>query len=259
MKTRLLLLVLLLNSHICFSQQEKSLFLTGASFGIVENGWFELACEALHFKPVNKSISSTAIMHSAVAMKEGTLYTMEELEWMEAFVIMHVHNQDVADTKLLKEDYNEYLLSDTTDYSMAYDYVIRKYMDDCKNLKHEPTSRYYGKEEGKPAVIILCTHWHDARTIYNDAIRVLSAKWDLPLVEWDMWAGFTQHIPEDDGGSHSSRKYSYDIDPTLTDAQYGWHPNRGKGEYIQQKMAEVFANKVIEVLGIESPEFNRTE
>lgn len=251
MKTKLLLLVLLLSGTFGFAAEKKSILLTGASFAVPENGWFEIGCEVLGFTPVNKSVSGQSIKQTAMAMSNGTLYKKEQLDDIEAFVIMHVHNQNVAHEQWLKEDYNDYVLTDATPYAVAYDYVIRKYIDDCKSLKDEPTSKYYGSEEGKPAVIVLCTHWHDSRTIYNPAIRVLAEKWNLPLIEWDTNIGFTKDVPEDDG-SQPSLKFAGDTE-TIDKVIYGWHPLRGKAQYIQKKMAEIYIAKMAEVLNVSIP------
>ncbi|MDR0713551.1 MAG: DUF5040 domain-containing protein, partial [Bacteroidales bacterium] len=156
-------------------------FITGASFAVPENGWFEIVSEAFGAQAINRAVENEAIMQTAVKMYNGTLYSQEELEQIDAFIIMHVHNKNVANTEWIKEDYNEYTLSTlSANYSVAYDYVIKKYKDDCRSLKDNPASAYYGSEDGKPAVIFLCTHWHDSRTTYNPDIRTLAQRWNLP-------------------------------------------------------------------------------
>ena len=93
-------------SGIAVADDEKlDVVLTGASFAVPENGWFELACEELGVNPINKAISAEAIYHTANRMAEGTFYTFEELEDMDVLVIDHVHNQDVANEQWLKDDY----------------------------------------------------------------------------------------------------------------------------------------------------------
>ena len=72
--------------------------LAGASFAVPENGWFELVCEAFNAEPMNKAVSGEAIYHTAQDMFNGTFYTADELERTDAFIIMHVHNRDVAAT-----------------------------------------------------------------------------------------------------------------------------------------------------------------
>lgn len=251
MKTKALFLMILLSCTFGFAADRGNILLTGASFAVPENGWFEIGCEVLNFTPINRAVSGQAIMQTAQAMKNGALYTNAQLDDIEALVIMHVHNQDVAKEDWLKADYNDYTLTDATPYSVAYDYVIRKYKDDCKNLKDVPTSKYYGTTEGKPAVIVLCTHWHDSRTTYNSAIRKLARKWNLPLIEWDAQIGFTKDVLESDG-SQPSLKFAGDTE-TISGVKYGWHPLRGKGQYIQKKMAEIYIAKMAQIFIIEIP------
>ncbi|MDR1335410.1 MAG: DUF5040 domain-containing protein, partial [Tannerella sp.] len=240
-----LIIVLLISLNVVTGRAqdafEHCFFITGASFAVPENGWFELLCDAFNARPVNSAVEGEAIMQAAVKMYNGTLYTADELEEMDAFIIMQVHNQNVANTQLLREDYREYeqsLLQ--TNYSVAYDYVIKKYRDDCRQLKDNPASAYYGTDDGKPANIFLCTHWHDSRTTYNPAIRTLAAKFDLPLIKWDENIGFTKNTLDEDG-RQPSVKFSRDTEkiPASTGTVYGWHPSRGKGQYIQQKMAAI--------------------
>lgn len=219
--------------------------LAGASFGVAENGWFEISCKAFNAEPINKAVSGEAIYHTANRMATNAFYTKEELERTDVFVIMHVHNQNVADESVLKTDYNEYAMP-TSNYAVAYDYVIKKYKDDCYKLKDDPTSIYYGTPNGKPAVIVLCTHWHDARTTYNAAIRQLAKKWNLPLVEWDANIGFTKDALEN--GVQPSIQYAMNNE-VINGVTYGWHPLRGQGQYIQQRIAEIFNAKIEQIVG----------
>ena len=46
--------------------------LTGASFAIPENGWFEMGCKDLGAEAINKSVSGEAIYHTARRMNLGT-------------------------------------------------------------------------------------------------------------------------------------------------------------------------------------------
>jgi len=73
-----------------------TILLSGASFANEPNGWFELGCERLGATPLNRAIGGEAIANTANRMKEGTLYSAEELEMIDAFVIMQVHNRDVG-------------------------------------------------------------------------------------------------------------------------------------------------------------------
>lgn len=228
------------------------MLLTGASFAIPENGWFEVACEDMGAVALNKAVSGEAIYHTARRMNNNTFYTTAELDDIDVFVISHVHNQNVANEQWIKENWEDYTsIASTTDYSTSYDYVIKRYIADCKALKDNPASRYYGTEEGKPVKIILTTHWHDSRTTYNPAIRKLAQRWGFPLVEWDVNIGFSK----DDvaaGEAQPSLAMAHDNE-TINGVKYGWHPLRGSNTHIQRRMAQIFEEVAAPVLGIEVP------
>ncbi len=228
------------------------LLLTGASFAVPENGWFEIGCEDMGVTPMNKAVSGEAIYHTARRMNSGTFYTIAELDQIDVFVIGHVHNQNVANEQWIKENWEDYQnIATTTDYAVTYDYVIKRYIADCKALKDNPDSRYYGSEEGKPVKIILCTHWHDSRTTYNPAIRKLAERWGFPLVEFDTNIGFSK----DDvaaGEPQPSIAMAHDTEK-INGVTYGWHPLRGSNSHIQQRMAQIFESVAAPVLGIEVP------
>lgn len=226
-----------------------TMILTGASFAVPENGWFEIACEDMGAKGINKAVSGQAIMNTANDMHNGKFYTFEQLENADVLVIDHVHNQNVANPEWLKDDYNDYTMP-IYNYSIGYDYVIKRYKDDCYKLKDNPESKYYGTENGKPARIVLCTHWHDSRTTFNPAIRKLAEKWDLPLVKFDEQIGFSKDQLVD--GKQPSLLYAQDTE-TIGGVVYGWHPKRGKGEYIQRKMAQIFVAEMAKYLGLDLP------
>lgn len=259
MNKTLLILLSLLYSLTGFSAEPKYHFMiTGASFAVTQNGWFELSCKNFDAESINKAISGEAIYHTANRMSTNSFYTKEELERTDVFVIMHVHNQNVADKTLLKADFNDYSMP-TSNYAIAYDYVIKRYKDDCYKLKDDSSSKYYGTPNGKPAIIILCTHWHDARTVYNPAIRKLAQKWDFPLVEWDTNIGFTKDILEN--GKQASIQYSGNNE-VIDGVEYGWHPLGGHDKYIQQKMANIFngiMETVIETIPVRTSESSKVK
>lgn len=226
--------------------------LTGASFSVPENGWFEIGCEDLGAEAINKAVSGEAIYHTARRMNLGTFYTTEELDRIDVFVIGHVHNQNVANEQWLKDKWEDYTsIATTTDYSVAYDYVIKRYIADCEALKDNPESKYYGTESGKPVKIMLCTHWHDARTTYNPAIRKLAAKWGFPLVKFDDKIGFSR-LDVAAGEDQPSRKFAHDTE-TIGNVVYGWHPLRGSNSFIQRRMAQIFVEEACAYLGLEVP------
>ena len=233
-------------------QPRQTFLLTGASFAIPENGWFEIGCEDLGVEAINKSVSGEAIYHTARRMDKGTFYTTEELDKVDVFVIGHVHNQNVANEQWLKENWEDYTtIATTTDYSVAYDYVVKRYIADCKALKDNPESKYYGSEEGKPVKIMFCTHWHDARTTYNPAIRKLAEKWGFPLIKFDENIGFSR-LDVLPGEDQPSLAYAHDTEP-IDGGKYGWHPLRGSNSYIQRRMAQIFEKEAAAYAGIEAP------
>ena len=177
-------------------------------------------------------------------MANGSLYISKELEDIDVFVIMHVHNKDVADESNLCNNYSDYKIPfDRTDYAAAYDYVIKKYISECYELRDNPESKYYKSKFGKPVSIILCTDWHDARTTYNTSVRKLAEKWGFPLIEFDKNIGFSRKTKHPKSGNQTSLLYSSDTQ-NINGIVYGWHPERGVDKHIQQRMAAIFAHTV---------------
>lgn len=253
MKKWIFFLLVLMCATPFYAQENQSstgctLLLTGASFASPENGWFEIGCEKLHAVPLNRAVGGEAIANSANKMVEGTLYSREELENIDALIIMQVHDKDVFDESQLKEKYTDYSTPfDRSNYAAAYDYVIKRYITDCYNLQFDEHSKYYGIKTGKPVIIVLCTHWNDARTIYNTSIRRLAAKWGFPLVEFDKYIGFSKEVLHPVTGAQTSLLYAQDS-MKVGSVTYGWHPLRGKNQYIQQKMAALFVDIMERVL-----------
>ena len=161
---------------------------------------------------------------------------------------MHVNDRDVFDESELQGDYTSYKTPfDRSNYAIAYDYVIKRYISECYELRNHPESKYYGTKTGKPAIIILCTHWHDARGTFNSSVRKLAEKWGLALVEFDRNIGFSKNTLHPVTGEQPSIMYAQDTQ--ITDGiSYGWHPRRGEHEYIQQRMAAVFVEQMKKVL-----------
>lgn len=247
MKQVLLILFLCLSASASTQEttpKPKTLLLTGASFATPLNGWFEIGCQAMNITPINRAIGGKAISDTANQMAEGTLYNREELDRIDALVIMHTHERDVYDETHLKVNYRDYPLPfDRSNYAAAYDYVIKRYISDCYALKDDPASPYYGTPHGKVPVIILCTHWHNARSTFNSSVRKLAAKWGLSLIEFDKHIGFNAQTVHPVTGASPSLLYAQDTQE-LNGVKYGWHPKRGQHEYIQQKMAAVFETSI---------------
>jgi len=238
------LVLLLLLSVTIWGQESKpyTFLLTGASFAAPNNRWFEMGCENLGAKAINRAVSSESIAHTANRMEEGVLYSFEELEDIDALVIMHVHERDVYIQDNLKDNYKDYKMPmDGSDYAVCFDYVIKRYISECYNLKDNPRSKYYGSKYGKPAVIVMCTHWNDSRVIFNSSVRKLGEKWGIPIIEFDKYIGFSskQKHPVTD----STYSLIYTDDNQMMHGQLeGWHPHHGEHSYLQQRMAAVFAD-----------------
>lgn len=253
MKKLLLVLWIFISSIPLFSQENPvpskyTILLTGASFASPENGWFELGCEKLDAVCLNRAIGAEAIANTANKMAEGKLYSPDEFEDIDALVIMQVHEKDVFDESMLRDKYTDYPTPfDRSNYAAAYDYVIKRYITECYNLQFDKQSKYYGNKMGKPVTIVLCTHWHDGRTLYNRTIRKLACKWGLPLIEFDKYIGFSQNTLHTVTGTQPSLIYSQDTQ-VMDGITYGWHPQRGKDKYIQQKMASIFVDVMKRVL-----------
>lgn len=232
------------------NEKEKyTILLSGASFGVPANGWFEIGCRSLAAKPINRAVGAEAIADAANHMVGDTLYTKEELEDIDAFVLMHVHDRDVFEGSQLKENYLDYKVPfDRSNYAAAYDYVIKRYITECYNLKFDKNSKYYNTASGKPAIIILCTHWHDAREIYNPAVRKLGQKWGFPVVEFDKYTGFSKEQLHPVTGTQYSILYTDDNTEEINGQTFGWHPLQGEDQYIQQRMGAIFAELMRKVL-----------
>ena len=192
-------------------------------------------------------VSTIAIAVSSIVT---TLFAEGEHDKFEIFAVMHCHEMEVCNESKLLADYNEYLPAPDMDYSQAFDYIIRKYAEECRALEFDTTSKWYGFEGGKPVKIVLCTHWHDARPLYNGAVRRLVEKWSdcAYLCAFDANIGFTKDEPDPETGEQMSLRYAKNgINDTeyLYGVLHGWHPTRGRDAEIQQRMAKIFADACV--------------
>lgn len=273
-------------TDIVFSSSPK-LLLTGASFAYcgytnfnpetsnnARNAWFEMACSNMNVAYVNKAENGSSITDAANMAYNGTLWNKTNssatnyIDSFDALVIMHCLNYNVMNSTLFKDTvaeyeadpYSEELLfyvdpstshSDRTSATIArsFDYLIKKYIQDCLDRKTASGSIYEGKPYGKPAQIILCTSWHDGRVLYNDSVRKLAANWGFPLVQFDANIGFTKNKPLP-SGSQVSRIYGHcayvsSDTQTIDGVVYAWHPMFWQDlayNYTQMKMAKIFEN-----------------
>lgn len=183
----------------------KNIALCGASFAFPANGWFEKSANDLGFTPFNIAESGTIIKDFA---KNYSKYLPGDMvSKIDLLVIMYTHNYDVYDGSDLKDNYTEYTDFDSLSYAACYDYVIKRFLAERASY-HKLTSN-----------VLLCTHWHNARTTYNDSIRKLSSKWGFPLVEFDKNIGVTATVNHPTLTSVDGKKLSPSVVLSLTESQ----------------------------------------
>ena len=229
------------------SSEEKNVLLTGASFAFPDNEWFRYVCDDLGITGYNKAVSGETMQHTAQKMHDGTLYTQEEFEDFDIFLIFHSHNQTVTDTTNLKENYEDYVFP-LTDRSAQWDYVLKKYAAECYAARLNTNSRWYGTKDGKPYRVVVVTHWHDARTIFNNSIRELQAKWGFTLCELDKRIGFSKNEVHPVTGAQVSILHCDNPSNNteiIDGVEYGWHPTRNKGAWIQHRMADIIGDTLV--------------
>lgn len=265
----------------CFVYSDSpTILLSGASFATANgtdsgwdaeingyNRWFETACKELNIRGINHAIGGQSIINTARMMLDanlsqphGSLFMdngKDVFDDIDVFVIMHVHNQNVLYTgdKTLA-DYKE---GGITTYAEAYDYVIKQYMEWCIDTKNTEASKYYGLQYGKPCQLLLCTHWHDARTVFNNSVRKLCVKAGIPLCEFDRKIGFSKNYPEPNGNQvsiyhcwDSNAEVGTGAKEEIDGRIYGWHMQKPtytsideyKLPYIQRKMANIFKETI---------------
>lgn len=233
-----------------FFLPNKSILLSGASISESINGYFEHAMLDLGITEYkNLSVAGTNIFKLC-----NDLYSkgLNYAKIYDLLIISHVHNFDVFNlpdnikdmtaeelennsefgTYITTEDYVNgtppATLSYTTGqlYAIGYDYSIKKWISLNYNLKSEIG---YDSFFGKAAQICLYTYWHDARTIYNEAIRKLAKKWNLLLIKDDENIGFSKdrvHPVTKQQYSILYTNYSkYQKLETIDGVIYGFHPD----------------------------------
>ena len=262
------------NVNISMPKTEKIL-LTGASFATANgsdsgwepeingyNRWFENACNIMGINGINHAIGGQSIINTANMMLDagedkphGTLFMnngSDVFDDVYVFVIMHVHNQDV--NYIGNKTLEDYKSQGINGYAEAYDYVIKQYMKWCLDAKDDSQSKYYGVQYGKPFQMLLCTHWHDARTIFNNSVRKLCKKTGISLCRFDDKVGFSKNYPNP-SGLQESCYHSWSPDGSIAGSvevidgvTYGWHMEKPKYTsleeytlpYIQRKISSIF-------------------
>lgn len=243
-------------------------FMRGNSIGSGDNNvWLHLLGSKLGCNIINDALGGTNICYHANRLYNGDILgnRIAPVSDVDSVLIMHSHNKDVF---TLPYEYINYSASDyenngivpfrittgdTQDdvvYAKAFDYCIKKIISLYNSEKTEQiyvssVQSYMGTYVPKPCQIVLCTHWHDARTKYNDSIRLLAHKWGLPLVRFDDKIGFTKETVNPSTGAQSSIEYVGNVGgasplETIDGVVYGWHPMCGSNNvYIQRKMAAI--------------------
>ena len=193
-----------------FYLPNRKVLLSGASISQY-NGYFEYVMQKLSLTGVNISVAG----HNIFSLCNKLYNNGSNYNDIDLLIISHVHNYDVYTLPIklgnyMPADYeNDSLLSEyitttnhvsgvvtpageyTVDemYAIGYDYTIKKWAELCYNLKNtDGLDALFGKH----CQIILYTYWHDGRTTYNKAIRLLSHKWGLPLIKDDENIGFSK-------------------------------------------------------------------
>ena len=233
-----------------FFLPNKSILLSGASISESINGYFEHAMLDLGITEYkNLSVAGTNIFKLCNDLYSNGLNYAKSYDLL---IISHVHNFDVFNlpdnikdmtaeelenndefgTYITTEDYVNgtppATLSYTTEqlYAIGYDYSIKKWISLNYNLKSETG---YDSFFGKAAQICLYTYWHDARTIYNEAIRKLAKKWNLLLIKEDENIGFSKDRVHPVTKQQYSILYTnsskYQKLETIDGVIYGFHPD----------------------------------
>lgn len=193
-----------------FYLPNRKVLLSGASISQY-NGYFEFVMQRLSLTGVNISVAGHNIFSLCNKLySSGTNYNDVDL-----LIISHIHDYDVYSLPPALENYTpvdyetdsqlgvyittsnyvsgtitpvgEYTVNEM--YAIGYDYAIKKWTELCYNLKDTDG---FDSLVGKHCQIILYTYWHDGRSTYNKAIRLLSQKWGLPLIKDDENIGFSK-------------------------------------------------------------------
>ena len=230
----------------------------GASLMYNGNNWVEDGCALVQTKSYNKAESGVGTPpYFANKVWRDIYCTDEEFEDMDILAIQFASSGDVytlpegEETKSIDEYEEGFDLSSETNPFVIYthaqclDYILKKWQKRCYDQKDNESSKWYGTQYGKPCRLMFVTHWHDGRVSYNEAIRKVAEKWGGGLCEFDKKIGFSKNQTLPDGRQVS---ILYAVETQDIDGiAFGWHPLRGTaGKYIQGKMANIFANSLLE-------------
>ena len=242
------------------------ILLLGASFAYSGNEWFGNACAKLALTGINEAVSGSSILYDANRAIQGTLFN--NIESFDVLAIMHVLNYNVnalgsyanytwqdyeSDTDFVSAAQND----TRTDQwiSCAFDYLLKKYAYLCYQCKNDANSLWYNKQYGKPAIVVICSSWHDARQKYNNSAKELCARWGHHFVDIASKIGFSCQMLSPATGAQPSIMFAQDTQNTTFEMDgeevtqlVGWHPYRGAGSYAQEKIANIFSHEVAKIL-----------
>ena len=226
----------------------------GASLMSPDNNWFIDACTMLECGAYNKAICGTKPVDYAEKLWKNSYCTEAEFDNIDILAIQFANAGDVFTCDDFKEKSADYTkgfnrFSKENPFSIYNNaqllaYILKFWQEKCQNQKYHSSSKWFNSTEGKPFKVILVTHWHDARTSYNESIRKLAKKWNIQVCEFDTNIGFSKNEPLADG-TQPSVAYARDTE-VIDNIVYGWHPLVGKeGTEIQARMANIFAETLL--------------
>lgn len=141
-------------------------------------------------------------------------------------------------------------------YAAGYDYLLKKYIKDCYELRNNPNSKYYGTVQGKPVIIVMCTQWHDGYVVYNNAVKEVASRFGAVVCDFASNVGFSykQTNPDDPNSIRQSsllctnRLYGSGNDfqdiyiNGVLYTNMGWHSTRDINSYFSLKRGNILAD-----------------
>jgi hypothetical protein len=227
----------------------------GASLISYPNNWVESACNSLGISCYNKAEPGVGIpSYFAKKIWKKEYCTEEEFEKIDILVIQFANSKDLCcgndiDISDFPQDgYEEKDYFSSLSDAECVDYILKYWQNWCYEQRNNPNSKWYATKFGKPFKVLFVTHWHDARTNYNQSIRKVAEQWGAGLCELDKNIGFTKNRPLPDGTQVS---VTYALDTQNIDGViYGWHPLVGtNGIYIQTRMANILIQSLVDNFG----------
>lgn len=232
------------DTNIKSDNKTNSSLMVGASFAFDGNVWYKESYDYLGGIGINKAVSGHSINDIAVLIRDNKLYNISDLDSFNHLVIYLTHNVDVFGGEI-RDTLSDYESNwESISNSGFWDYILKKYYSDCRALQNNAESTYYNVPYGKPVSIVVFTHWHDGRVIFNDSIRKLRDKWGFNLIELDRKIGFSKEQLNPVSKDQISKMYAVDLEQ-IGNSVYGWHPLReGEVLYVQDRTRDVFINTI---------------